>query len=118
MLQQNSNFALNPREEFLDKIKDIEKRLYQPDIESKFSSNELELRKFKKYRGQWTIYVETVKNETLGELVERLEQNETHFEAGIEAINQEIQNLNNTVSFLNLFERTIGILGRIITLTV
>ena len=109
-------FNPNPdeREEFLDKIQDIEGKLYRPGIESKFPPKDL--KKFKEYRGKWSHYVETVRINILADLVERLKQNETAFEIGIEAINREIQEINDTVSFLNLFERTIGTLGRIITL--
>ena len=42
----------------------------------------------------------------------------TPFKSGIEAINGEVQNINNTVGFLNLLERGLKILERIIDLTI
>lgn len=100
--------------DFFQKIKEIQVELYRPGIESKFPSNQLE--EFQEYRRKWRNYVETVQKDIADDLVARLKQNEADFEAGIEAIDREIQNLNNTVSFLNLFERTIATLGRIVTL--
>lgn len=107
---------LNKRLEFFKKIKETQVKLYRPGIESQFSPNEVG--KFQEYRRKWRHYVEAVQEDIATVLVERLKQNETAFETGIEAINQEIQQINDTVSFLNLFERTIGTLGRIIKLAI
>ena len=116
MSQLKFNLDSDKRLEFFEKIKEIQVKLYQPDIESKFPPNEIE--EFLEYRRQWRNYVETVELDIATVLVERLQQNETYFKAGIEAINQELQEINDTVGFLNLFERTIGTLGRIIQLAI
>ena len=100
--------------DFFQKIKEIQVELYRPGIESKFTPNEIE--KFREYRRKWRNYVETVQINIATVLLDRLKQNETAFETGIEDINREIQEINDTVSFLNLVERTIGTLGRIVTL--
>ena len=106
---------LNKRLQFLQKIKETQVKLSRPGIESKFSSSN-EIEKFQEYRRKWKHYVETVEIDIATVLVDRLKQNEADFEAGIEAIDREIQQINDTVGFLNLFGRTIGILGRIIKL--
>ena len=116
MSELKSNPDLDKRLKFLKKIKETQVKLNQPGIERKFSDNQIE--EFKEHRRKWRNYVETVQINIATVLVNQLEQNEAHFEAGIEAINQEIQDINDTVSFLNLFGRTIGILGRIIKLAI
>lgn len=99
--------------EFYRKIKETEVELYKSGIESEFSDKDRSI--FQDYREKWRRYVDTVERDIATVLVERLKQNEADFETGIKAINQEIQEINDTVAFLNLFERTIATLGRIVT---
>lgn len=113
MLELKSN--LDPIK-FLKKIEETKEKLYQSGIENKFPDDQIE--QFKDYRRQWTIYVEKARLKHFSELVEQLKQNEADFEVGIEAINREIQEINDTVAFLDLVGRTIATLGRIVTLPI
>ncbi|MEL4895020.1 hypothetical protein [Crocosphaera sp. Alani8] len=108
---------IEARLEFLKEISRIQSQLYTPGIESRFQ-DEQEKRKFKLFRLQWSMYVQRVEIDILSVLVDKLEENESAFKSGIEAINGEVQNINNTVGFLNLLERGLKILERIIDLTI
>ncbi|MEH2045584.1 hypothetical protein [Nostoc sp.] len=109
------NIDNNKKLAFFKKISDIDENLDQAGIESKFTDPE-QKKKFNKYRSQWKSYVNTVKNNLATILVNKLEQNEKGFEDGIKAINQEIQEINDTVGFLNIFGKTIDIIGNIVGL--
>ncbi|MDZ8065510.1 MAG: hypothetical protein RMY64_07695 [Nostoc sp. DedQUE08] len=111
------NVDNNKQLAFLKKISEIDKNLYQPGIERKFTKPEHK-KKFNNYRGQWTIYVNTVRNNIGTILINKLEQNEKGFEDGIKAINQEIQEINHTGGFLEILGRTIDILDNIVRLVI
>jgi prophage DNA circulation protein len=64
------------------------------------------------------MFVQTVEIDIATVLVNELEKNQVAFEDGIKAINEKIQVIDNTVNFLNLLERGLNILGRIIDLTI
>ena len=64
------------------------------------------------------MFVQTVEIDIATVLVNELEKNQVAFEDGIKAINEKIQVIDNTVNFLNLLERWLNILGRIIDLTI
>ncbi|MEH2203666.1 MAG: hypothetical protein V7K53_06230 [Nostoc sp.] len=112
-----SNIDNNKQSEFFKKISGIENKLYEIGIESKFTNPE-QKKEFKKYRHKWTSYVNTVRNQIGTNLVNQLEQNEKGFEDGIKAINQEIQEINNTVGFLEILGRTIDIIDNIVRLVI
>ena len=112
-----SNTNINKQLEFLRNISEIKVKLFRPGIESEFSDQE-QKKQFNEQRLKWSNFVNQVEINIAAVLVDRLEQNEAAFEAGIEAINQEIQEINDTVGFLNLFKSTIATLGRIVTLPV
>ncbi|MBN3926609.1 hypothetical protein [Nostoc sp. NMS4] len=102
---------------FLEKISHLENNLYQAGIESKFTNPE-QKKEFKRYCQKWTKFVNAVRNNIAAVLVNKLEQNEKGFEDGIEAINQEIQKINDTVGFLEILGRTIDIIENIVSLVV
>lgn len=113
----SSNADIKARLEFLKEISLVQAKLFRPGIESEFTDEE-QKKKFKKFRLEWSRYVQTVEIDILSVLVNQLEENQPAFEAGIEAINQEIKEIDDTVGFLNLLERGLNILGRIIDLTI
>lgn len=108
-----SNIDNKKQLEFLEKISGIEKKLHEPGIESKFT-NPKQKEEFKKYCYKWTSFVNTVRNNIGTVLVNKLEQNEKGFEDGIKAINQEIQKINDTVGFLEIFGQTINFIEKIV----
>ncbi|MEH2128404.1 hypothetical protein [Nostoc sp.] len=109
------NIDSNKKLAFLKKISAIEKNLYQAGIESKFTDPK-QKEKFKEYRSKWTSFVNAVNINTATVLVNKLEQNDKGFEDGIKAINQEIQEINDTVGFLEILSRTIDIFDNIVRL--
>lgn len=112
-----SNDDIKARLDFLKEISLVQAKLFRPGIESKFT-NDTELKKFKKLRLQWTVYVETVEIDILSVLLDKLQENQSDFEDGIKGINQKIQNINDVVGFLNLIQRGLDILGQIIDLAI
>ncbi|MDZ8030703.1 hypothetical protein [Nostoc sp. DedSLP04] len=112
-----SNIDNKKKLEFFKKIKGIEEKLYEIDIESKFI-NPKQKEEFKEYRQKWTSCVNKVRNKIGTILVNKLEENEKGFEDGIKAINQEIQEINNAVGFLNIFSKTIEIIENIVGLVI
>jgi hypothetical protein len=64
------------------------------------------------------MFVQTVEIEIATVLINDLENNQVAFKDGIKAINEKIQEIDDTVGFLNLLERGLNILGRIINLTI
>ena len=102
---------------FLKEISGIQAKLFSPGIESTFS-NEEEKKKFKKFRLKWSMFVQTVEIDIATVLVDELETNQVAFENGIKAINEKIQGITDTVQLLNLLEKGLNILGRIINLTI
>jgi hypothetical protein len=113
----SSNSEINKELEFLKEISAIQAQLFSPGIESRFS-NEEEKKQFKRFRLKWSLFVGTVQIDIATVLVNELEENQVDFKDGIEAINEKIQDINDTVDFLNLLERGLNILGRIIDLTI
>lgn len=112
-----SNTKIDKQLEFLRNISEIKVKLFRPGIESKFPNRE-QKKQFNEQRLKWSNFVNQVEIDIAAVLVDRLEQNEAAFEAGIEALDREIQEINDTVAFLNLFKSTIVTLGRIVTLPV
>ena len=110
-----SNTNINKQLEFLRNISEIKVKLFRPGIEDEFPDREQE-KQFNEQRLKWSNFVNRVEIDIAAVLLDRLEQNEADFEIGIEAINQEIKQLNDTVAFLDLFGRTIATLGRIVKL--
>lgn len=102
---------------FLNEISVIQAKLFRPGIEVEFP-DEAQKIQFKKSRLLWTIYVQTVEIDIATVLVAELEENKSDFEAGIESINEKIQEVDDTVDFLNLLGRVIEIIGRIINLKI
>ena len=110
-----SNSDMKARLKFLQEISLIQSELFRPGIESEFTDEE-QKKQFKKFRLKWSMFVQTVEIDIATVLVNKLEENQSGFEAGIQAINVEIQEINNTVGFLNVLERGLNILGRIVTI--
>ncbi|MEH2215393.1 hypothetical protein [Nostoc sp.] len=102
---------------FLKNISAIDEKLYQIGVESKFTDPK-QKEEFKNHRQKWTKFVNTVQINTATVLVNKLEQNEKGFEDGIKAINQEIQEINDTVGFLEILGRTIDIFDNIVRLAI
>ncbi len=100
-------------DEFFDTISKINTKLNQAGIESKFTEKEQE-EKFKEYRLRWKNCVDTAKINIAADLVSQLEQNEKGFEDGIKAINLEIQEIDNTVGFLEILGSTINTIEKIL----
>jgi len=113
----SSNSEINKKLEFLKEISAIQAKLFSPGIESRFPDEE-QKKKFKRFRLKWSMFVQTVEIDIATVLVNELEKNQVAFEDGIKAINEKIQVIDNTVNFLNLLERGLNILGRIIDLTI
>ena len=111
----SSNSDIKTRLEFLQEISLIQAKLFRPGIESEFPDEEQQ-KKFKKFRLKWSMFVQTVDIDIATVLVDKLEENQSAFEDGIEAINEEIQEIDDIVGLLNLLERGLNILGRIITI--
>ena len=97
----SSNSDIKARLEFLREISLIQAKLFRPGIESEFTDEE-QKRKFKKFRLKWSMFVQTVEIDIATVLVNKLEENQSGFEAGIQAINAQIQEIDDTVGFLNL----------------
>lgn len=104
---------LDKQLEFLSQISDIEAKLYRPGIESEFS-DENQKRHFKLDRLQWSMFVRRVELNTANVLLSKLEENSEEFEAGIQAIKQKIQAIEDSVGFLDLLGRGLEIISRII----
>jgi hypothetical protein len=102
---------------FLNEISIVQAKLFRPGIESEFP-NEDEKKQFKKARLKWSIYVQTVEIDIATVLVNKLEKNQDEFEAGVQSINKEIQEIDDTVGFLKLLERGIQVLGKIVNLII
>lgn len=113
----SSNSEIDKKLEFLKEISVIQANLFSPGIESRFSDEE-QKKKFKRFRLKWSMFVQTVEIEIATVLIDDLENNQLAFEDGIKAINEKIQEIDDTVGFLNLLERGLNILGRIIDLTI
>jgi hypothetical protein len=110
-----NNSEIEARLKFLEIISLLQSKLYRPGIESQFLDPD-QKKKFKFFRLNWTLYVETVQIDILSVLIDQLELNRSEFEAGIEDINAKIQEIDDAVSFLARLERGLMILGRIIRL--
>lgn len=104
---------LNKQLEFFRQISDIEAKLFRPGIESEFS-NEDQKRQFKLDRLQWSIFVRRVELNVANVLVNKLEENSEEFKAGIQAIEQKVQAIQDSVGFLDLLGRGLEIMSRII----
>lgn len=113
MQASNLTSDLDRQLEFQKKISDIETKLYRPGIESEFS-DENQKKQFKIDRLQWSMFVQRVEFNIANIIVSELEQNESDFEDGIQELNIKIQAINDTVEFLNLFSRVLGIVNRIV----
>lgn len=116
MTTLSSDTEIRARLDFLREISLIQAKLFRPGIESEFPDED-QKKKFKIFRLEWSRYVQRVEIDILSVLVDQLEENRNAFEAGINSINQEIQEIDDTVGFLNLLERGLKILERIIDLT-
>ncbi|MHC5771534.1 MAG: hypothetical protein ACYTXI_39485 [Nostoc sp.] len=116
MVYLNLNTDNGKQLEFLKNIKDTQVQLFRPGIEGEFPEQE-QKNKFLDYRLKWSDYVQKVEINIATVLVNQLKQNELELKAGIEAIDKENQRINNAVDFLKVLDRTLGILGRIIPLT-
>ena len=113
----SSNSEIDKKLEFLKEISAIQANLFSPGIESRFPDEE-QKKKFKRFRLKWSLFVQTVQIDIASVLVDELENNQVAFSDGIKAINEKIQEIDDTVGFLNLLERGLNILGRIIDLTI
>ena len=111
----NKQKLLEERQEFLDKISEIQNQLTIPGILGKFPDDD-QKRQFKQFRTEWKRLVSKPRINIARILVSELEANEIELNEGIDAINKEIKKLDDTIGFLNLLGRTIEILGRIIKL--
>ncbi|MCC5627528.1 hypothetical protein LC613_04930 [Nostoc sphaeroides CHAB 2801] len=100
-------------DEFFKTISKINTELNKPGIDSKFTVPEHQ-EKLKEYRLRLKKCVDTDRNKIAADLVNQLEQNEKGFEDGIKAINQEIQEINDTVDFLDILGRTINTIEKIV----
>ena len=108
----NTQKLLEERQEFLDKISEIQNQLTIPGILGKFPDDD-QKRQFKQFRTEWKRLVNETRINIARILVSELEANEIELNEGIDAINKEIKKLDDTIGFLNLLGRTIEILGRI-----
>lgn len=108
----NTQKLLEERQEFLDKISEIQNQLTIPGILGKFPDDD-QKRQFKQFRTEWKRLVSETSINIARILVSELEANEIELNEGIDAINKEIKKLDDTIGFLNLLGRTIEILGRI-----
>ena len=108
----NTQKLLEERQEFLDKISEIQNQLTIPGILGKFPDDD-QKRQFKQFRTEWKRLVNKTRINIARILVSELEANEIELNEGIDAINKEIKKLDDTIGFLNLLGRTIEILGRI-----
>lgn len=117
MTPLSSDSEINKKLELLKEISATQAKLFSPGIESRFPDEE-QKKKFKRFRLKWSMFVETVEIDIATVLVDELENNQVAFEDGIKAINEKIQEIDDTVGFLNLLERGLNILGRIINLTI
>lgn len=113
----SSNSEINKKLEFLKEISVIQANLFSPGIESRFPAED-QKKKFMRFRLKWSMFVQTVEIDIATVLVNELEKNQVDFKDGIKAISEKIQEIDDTVGFLNLLERGLNILGRIIDLTI
>lgn len=117
MANLSSNAEIKERLEFFKEISLVQAQLFRPGIESEFPDDE-QKKKFKRFRLEWSRHVQIVQIDIATVLVNQLEKNQSAFEDGINSINQEIQEIDDTVGFLNLLERGLKIIGRIVDLTI
>jgi hypothetical protein len=103
--------------EFFQMIKEFEVKLYAIGIENRFPDPD-ELIKFKKFRLQWSFFVDEVQIDITSVLVNQLQQLEKPFEDGIKSLEQEVEDLKNTVDFLNLLGNVLGIIGKIVDVVI
>lgn len=115
MQAMTSKSDINKQLEFQKQISDLESKLYRPGIESEFS-DESQKKQFKLDRLQWSMFVRRVELDIASVLMDKLELNKAGFEAGIQAINQHVQAINDTVGFLDLLSCGLGIISKIIRL--
>lgn len=113
MNDQETRQILSQLQEFLDEISAIQNLLTTPGILGKFP-DEQQKKQFKKFRIEWKKLVNQTRIDLASILVSELQANEVELNKGIDAIAQEIQQLDDTVAFLNLLGKTIEILQKII----
>jgi hypothetical protein len=76
------------------------------------------INRFKAFRLKWLHVVEEVEIGILKIIVGRLSVLEPEFRAGINALNTALQEANDIVAILSLIEKSLLIVGQILTLAV
>jgi len=112
-----NNHDIDKQLEFLRAISAVQVKLFRPGIESEFPDPE-QKKRFKKHRLNWSLFVETVEIDISSVLVNELEANEVGLLSGIAEINQQIQEIDDTVGFLKLLGETLKIIDRVVQLLI
>jgi hypothetical protein len=116
----NSHFlALNDQRllEFHDQISSVAEQLARIDP-SDISDDEESINRFKAFRLKWLHVVEEVEIGILKIIVGRLNVLEPELKAGIAGLNTSLQEANDIVAILALIEKSLLIVGQIVTLAV
>ncbi len=115
MLFSPSASELNKKIEFLNKISAFDVLLFGPGTEEAFSGDAYKQR-FKDLRYEWHKLVQKSQIGIARFLIDELERNQDAFEAGISYLEQQIQQLNDDVAFLELLDNTLKLVSRIVVL--
>lgn len=103
--------------EFHDQISSVAEQLARFDPND-MSDDEGSINRFKAFRLKWLHVVEEVEIGILKIIVGRLTVLEPEFRAGIDALNTALQEANDIVAILALIEKSLLIVGQIVTLAV
>lgn len=112
---QLSDSQLNKKIEFLNRISAFAVLLFRPGTEEMFSGDANKQR-FKDMRFAWHDRVEKERLSLAKFLIDQLELNEVAFDDGISSLEAQIDQINNEVAFLQLLDKTLKLLVRIIAI--
>jgi hypothetical protein len=102
---------------FQDQISSIAEKLEQVDPMD-ITGDQEKIKRFKAFRIKWLHVVEEVEIGILKIIVTRLNALDAEFEAGINALKSALQEANDIVAILSLIERTLLVIGQIVTLAI
>lgn len=102
---------------FQDQISTIAERLVQVDPVD-ITDDQEKIKRFKAFRTKWLHVVEEVEIGILKIIVTRLNALDAEFEAGIAGLSSALQDANDMVAILSLIEKTLLVVGQIVTLAI
>jgi hypothetical protein len=105
------------RLEFYKTIKKNETKLYDPEIEDIFGSEDnAQKNEFKIRRSKYSLYILKIENNILSVLVDKLEELKDDFQSGITNLESKIAAADDAVGILQILGQVLGIIGTIVKL--